>query len=100
MARPNNINMAPGGGGGRSSGGITGPGGKSVTPIYKQSIPPASVKVLPPMSDVARAKANVGSAIRASNASSGAAARGGGAAAEKFYATQPKPKNIKINSNK
>ena len=47
MARPNNINMAPGGGGGRSSGGITGPGGKSVTPIYKQSIPPATVKVVP-----------------------------------------------------
>ena len=48
MARPNNINMAPGGGGGRASGGITGKGGKNVTPIYKQSIPPASVKVINP----------------------------------------------------
>ena len=33
---------------GRTSGGITGKGGGSVTPIYKQSIPPASVKVIKP----------------------------------------------------
>lgn len=96
-----NITAIPGGsGGGRTSGGITGNGGTKVTPIYKQSIPPASVRVLPPMSDIARAKANVGTAIRASNAKSGAGARVGAAHAEKFYATQPKPKNIKINSNK
>ena len=84
----------------RTVGGITGKGAAKINPIYKQTIPSASVKVLPPMSDIARASANVRSAIRASNASSGAGARGGGAHAEKFYATQPKPKNIKINSNK
>ena len=31
----------------RRAGKITGEGGKNVTPIYKQSIPPASVKVIP-----------------------------------------------------
>jgi hypothetical protein len=48
MAKPNNMSVASGGGEGRSSGGITGKGGKKVTPIYKESIPPASVKVIKP----------------------------------------------------
>lgn len=99
MARPNNINMAPGGGGGRSSGGITGPGGKSVTPIYKQSIPPASVKVVPhtpgraeiskiesrwKSDPFARAEQKAGQ-LRADTAKAAAA---------------PKKPTVKINSNK
>lgn len=35
------------GGGSRGAGGITGAGGKNVNPIYKESIPPASVKSIP-----------------------------------------------------
>ena len=52
MAKQNSTN------GKRTSGGITGSGGGKVTPIYKASIPPATVKVIPPMSDVARGLAN------------------------------------------
>ena len=88
------------GGGSRSSGGIMGTGGRSVTPIYKESFPPASVKVVPPKSTSANAVANNKSTIKTNNAGSGASAKSGAAHAEKFYATQPKPKPVKINSNK
>lgn len=46
MAKPNNINVAPGGGGGaRTSGGITGKGGRNVTPYYKET--GDSMKIIP-----------------------------------------------------
>jgi hypothetical protein len=35
------------GGGSRGAGGITGGGGKNVNPVYSQSFPPSSVKVVP-----------------------------------------------------
>lgn len=44
MAKDSNISQT--GGGVRVSGGITGKAGASVTPKYKESIPPASVKVI------------------------------------------------------
>ena len=46
MARPSNINVAPGGGGGRTSGGITGSGGKNINPVY--NTPTSNVKVIKP----------------------------------------------------
>jgi len=84
----------------RNNAGITGEGGKNVTPIYKQSIPPASVKVVSPKSTSANAVTNNSSTIKTNNAASGASAKNGAAHAEKFYATQPKAKPVKINSNK
>jgi hypothetical protein len=45
MAKDSNISQS--GGGVRISGGITGAGGKKVTPTYKESFPPSSVKVVP-----------------------------------------------------
>ena len=60
--------------------------------------------VLRPLSDVARASANVTSAIKASNAKSGAAARVGAAKmVNRNWYMSPlgsKPPVIKINSNK
>ena len=97
MARPNNINMAPGGGGGRSSGGITGPGGKSVTPIYKQSIPPASVKVKPATSDAVRAVKNAKETTRVQNAKAGKGDHQGDMDAFEKYLPRL---TVKINSNK
>jgi hypothetical protein len=44
MAKPSNINMAPGGGGGRTSGGITGNGGRNINPVY--NTPTSNVKVI------------------------------------------------------
>jgi hypothetical protein len=45
MARQTNPQMTPGGGGGaRTSAGISGSGGKKVTPVYKET--GASVKVI------------------------------------------------------
>ena len=45
MARNTNLNVAPGGGGGaRTSAGITGPGGKKVNPVY--NTPTSNVKVI------------------------------------------------------
>ena len=69
-------------GGGRGN-----PGGT----VYKK--PSSSVKVVPPSTDAARASTNVKSAIRASNAKSGASARVGAAQVPK--ATKP-AKVIKI----
>lgn len=46
MAKDSNISQT--GGGVRMSSGITGKGGSNVKPIYKESIPPASVRVVPP----------------------------------------------------
>ena len=97
MAKPSNINMAPGGGGGRTSGGITGPGGKSVTPIYKQSIPPASVKKMVPSSQSARDFTNYKETIRVQNAKAGKGAHQG--EMDAFEKALPKL-TIKINSNK
>jgi hypothetical protein len=59
----------------RITAGITGSGGAKITPIYKQSIPSATVKVTKPTSDVAR---NIKNAITAQNlesAKSGNAAK-------------------------
>jgi len=44
MAKPNNINVAPGGGGGaRSTAGITGAGGKKVAPVNKEGSAPPKI---------------------------------------------------------
>ena len=96
MAKPSNINMAPGGGGGRTSGGITGNGGAKVTPIYKQSIPPATVKVVPPKPEFARTAANFSESIRIQTVSSKAFKEG---VAKNVNVGKPS-KTIKINSNK
>ena len=44
MAKPSNMNVAPGGGGGRMSGGITGTGGKNVNPVYRPSVEAKALK--------------------------------------------------------
>lgn len=41
----------------RTSGGITGPGGKSVSPQYKESVPPKAKPVKPVWEDTRKAKA-------------------------------------------
>jgi hypothetical protein len=88
---------AGGSGGGRTSGGITGSGGGNVTPIYKQSIPPSTVKVVPPMSDVARGLTN-------KNTTNVTNARKSGLVTSQLSSgvnVNSKPKTtIKINSNK
>jgi hypothetical protein len=98
MATANRIEGIGGGsrGGARSSGGITGTGGKSVTPIYKESIPPATVKVIPSMSDIARGNANFAESIRTQTISSKAWKD---SVAKNVNVGKPS-KTIKINSNK
>ena len=58
----------PSGGGGRTSGGITGSGGANVAPTYKQSIPPATVKAIPkgskPLTPKSNGKNQAGSSDR------------------------------------
>ena len=44
MAKDSNVSQT--GGGVRMSGGITAAGGKKVNPVYKESFPPSSVKVV------------------------------------------------------
>jgi hypothetical protein len=85
-----------GGGGGRSSGGITGKGGGQVTPIYKQSIPPATVKVVPPKPAFARESANFSESIRIQTITSKGFKKG---VANNVNVGTPS-KTIKINSNK
>jgi len=48
MAKQLPTAVPSGGGSARTSGGITGKGGAKVAPIYKESIPPATVKVIKP----------------------------------------------------
>ena len=55
-----------------------------------------SVKVVAATSDDARAQANIRESIRLHNTQFAGAAM---ADAEKYIASQPKPKNIKVNSN-
>jgi hypothetical protein len=124
MAKDSRLSVPGGGGGAKSAAnnkrfgvGQSRPATKAETSAttakYKASIARTmssnkvasnSVKVLPPLSDVARASANVTSAIKASNAKSGAAARVGAAkAVNRNWYMSPlgsKPPVIKINSNK
>ena len=84
---------------GRNSGGITGTGGNKVTPIYKQSIPPASVKIIPPMSDVARGIKNSVTSRNLESAKSGNAAALHNKISNDMNAGKPS-KTIKINSGR
>ena len=99
MAKPSNINMTPGGGGGRTSGGITGSGGGQVTPIYKQSIPPASVKVVPASPPGLRNIINQKSTLLTTRAASGQAAKTGAKVKEQTIKTA-KIKAAKLEEKK
>lgn len=88
MAKLGNMSEAPGGGTGigraisRITGGITGKGGKNVTPIYQESIPPASVKVIPAMPKGMRKAFNDKSTLLTTRAKSGKAAKTGASSTE------------------
>ena len=96
MATANRIEGIGGVGGTRGAGGITGKGGKSVTPIYKESIPPATVKVVPPKPDFARKNANFSESVRIQTITSKAFKEG---VAKNVNVGKPSA-TIKINSNK
>jgi hypothetical protein len=80
----------------RSSGGIIGKGGKSVASVYKESIPPASIKIRPGNADGGAGRKSLNT-----NATEIAALRKSGVLAKKAAAQVDagKPsRTIKINS--